>query len=1120
MIILLLLLYIISSQCQISVQQFNALHSIYVNGIGTGWTFKNSSVAWNFTTTNFNKPCYQWQGIRCNSAGTNVSSLILSQFNVSGTLSSSVGNLTALTILNISNNHNLGGTIPKIISQLRSLVIIDLSSNSLLGQLCSLSNLVNLEFLDLSNNSLTSTIPSFYANSNPQILLLSTNYFTGTIPSLYNGITVLNIGNNNLSSTISQFTSSEFFLPNLKQIILNSNSLTGSVPMVGEFMHQLELVDLSSNMLTGSLSSGIWLLSTLNSLLLSRNFLSGSIYTSSATSSSLVNLDLSFNMFTGKIPAFLFNSSSLEKLAFVSNCFTGSLPQTLCAASSLRYLSLDGVSSSPYCNKIGPYGPISVLYASIFLRLEGSIPACVFNLTNLQSLHLVGNGLTGTIGDIASKSSLQYLYLANNRLTGTIPSSILSYGNFIDVDVSNNKIYGNIENLVTGSNMSSLSLQVNRLSGNVPSSISSVEFQNILDGNLFGCRKLTEYSSDKSLAKSYFCSSELFLTSIIIWLVLFMIGFSFIVWMYVSRGGDEKYTGIIGNIFTYCNNHLLHSWLVSGISRFFSLSPTFHERRAMITEAYNGLQKTSGLIVEEEKSVLHAAFKYLEVQNNTQSSFLFVTLSSFLCFLPTYLFFKGKGLKYAQFSTFEYQYMFITTSAYLHGFHPSIMIITFLSAVLVFAGIIIFRKKYHIKEEDSSIPVTINESQSVNRDSVRSTISWARDSMIMIMSSKDKSRLNDTKLLFSANKRQCIIITRMWLEYSIQLANILFSFGINAFYVYMVSFSGMYYSLTAIYTIQILVAFAKVFLSEIIVPALCRLLKYAYARISNDHVQQHALIMNLTNFIIAPVLATIVVSKSCLYYTYNSYEPSSLSLSFNVPSCLSESILVNGESIKTEFCSALNSNYSYQIVPNFYYNYQCGSAVLVSYLSPLVFVYIIDGLVFPLITFLILVLKEETLEKFPYSLLPSLMSTSYIKPSYVVSRHTVAQSVTSNPLFNNNEPIVARRLSDRKEIVNALFQPSQIIQKYVAVPLTLMLTFGISSPILGITIFVAIISQTFVFKFMIGKYLVFAIKADSPDIVEANLRYAVNSLTNIITEVNIHLIYFSEILIVIIIGGR
>jgi hypothetical protein len=39
--------------------------------------------------------------------------------------------------------------------------------------------------------------------------------------------------------------------------------------------------------------------------------------------------------------------------------------------------------------------------------------------------------------------------------------------------------------------------------------------------------------------------------------------------------------------------------------------------------------------------------------------------------------------------------------------------------------------------------------------------------------------------------------------------------------------------------------------------------------------------MNLINFIFAPVLATIVVSKSCLYYTYHPYASASLSSSFN-----------------------------------------------------------------------------------------------------------------------------------------------------------------------------------------------------------------------------------------------
>ena len=155
-----------------------------------------------------------------------------------------------------------------------------------------------------------------------------------------------------------------------------------------------------------------------------------------------------------------------------------------------------------------------------------------------------------------------------------------------------------------------------------------------------------------------------------------------------------------------------------------------------------------------------------------------------------------------------------------------------------------------------------------------------------------------------------------------------------------------------------MLAVSKVFLSECIVPNLCTLLKFAYAQISNDKIQQHALVMNLINLIFTPVLATIVVSKSCLYYTYRPYAPASLSSSFYVPSCYNETISVNGANVQIESCSNLDSNYNYQIVPNFYYSYQCGSVVLVSYLSPLVFVYIINGLVFPLFTFLILVLQE------------------------------------------------------------------------------------------------------------------------------------------------------------------
>ena len=116
-----------------------------------------------------------------------------------------------------------------------------------------------------------------------------------------------------------------------------------------------------------------------------------------------------------------------------------------------------------------------------------------------------------------------------------------------------------------------------------------------------------------------------------------------------------------------------------------------------------------------------------------------------------------------------------------------------------------------------------------------------------------------------------------------------------------------------------------------------------------------------------------------------------------------------------------------------------------------------------------------------------------------------------------DEKTMARRLSDRKENIDQLFQPSQILQKYVAVPLTLMLTFGISSPLLGLTIFVAIVNQSFLSNFMIGKYLGWALKGDTADSVEINVRYAIHSLTNIIKEVYLASITINFLFLIIVI---
>jgi hypothetical protein len=43
---------------------------------------------------------------------------------------------------------------------------------------------------------------------------------------------------------------------------------------------------------------------------------------------------------------------------------------------------------------------------TLYNTLEGSVPSCLWSLPALQVLHLTGNGLTGSIGELGSIGSL------------------------------------------------------------------------------------------------------------------------------------------------------------------------------------------------------------------------------------------------------------------------------------------------------------------------------------------------------------------------------------------------------------------------------------------------------------------------------------------------------------------------------------------------------------------------------------------------------------------------------------------------------------------------------------------------------------------------------------------
>ncbi|CAE6066326.1 unnamed protein product [Arabidopsis arenosa] len=126
-------------------------------------------------------PC-SWNMITCSPDGF-VLSLGAPSQSLSGTLSSSIGNLTNLQTVLLQNNY-ITGHIPHEIGKLMKLKTIDLSTNNFTGQIpFTLSHSTNLQYLRVNNNSLTGTIPSSLANMTQLTFLdLSYNNLSGPVP--------------------------------------------------------------------------------------------------------------------------------------------------------------------------------------------------------------------------------------------------------------------------------------------------------------------------------------------------------------------------------------------------------------------------------------------------------------------------------------------------------------------------------------------------------------------------------------------------------------------------------------------------------------------------------------------------------------------------------------------------------------------------------------------------------------------------------------------------------------------------------------------------------------------------------------------------------------------------
>mmetsp|Transcript_48696 Transcript_48696/g.90348 ORF Transcript_48696/g.90348 Transcript_48696/m.90348 type:complete len:1039 (-) Transcript_48696:398-3514(-) len=173
-----------------------------------------------------------------------------------GTIPNAIRRMQPLRHLDLANN-SISGTIPRRIGQLSQLNQLHLAENQLEGSIPeSLGKSVNLGSLSLDGNFLTGALPLSMENIELYELSMTQNLLSGTFPSWLPRVTslvVLYLGSNMFNGSLPEDL---FDIPYLEEVSVESNLLTGFLPIEGNSDY-LRVLNLHSNNMTGNIPSWI-----------------------------------------------------------------------------------------------------------------------------------------------------------------------------------------------------------------------------------------------------------------------------------------------------------------------------------------------------------------------------------------------------------------------------------------------------------------------------------------------------------------------------------------------------------------------------------------------------------------------------------------------------------------------------------------------------------------------------------------------------------------------------------------------------------------------------------------------------------------------------------------------
>ncbi|XP_071723457.1 uncharacterized protein [Rutidosis leptorrhynchoides] len=245
-----------------------------------------------------------------------------------------------------------------------------------------------------------------------------------------------------------------------------SPGLSGRLdPAIGKLSALAEL-SIVPGRIVGGLPKTIANLKDLRFLAISRNFISGGIPASWGGLRNLKTLDLSYNQLTGSIPKSVGSLPELTNVILCHNKLSGTIP-----AFTSRSLIRFDLKNNALSGSLSPISlPPSVQYLSLsWNRLTGPVDRLLNRLNQLNYLDLSMNQFTGTIPGRVFTYPMSNLQLQRNQFWGQLEP--INQVTISRVDVSYNRLSGHISPLF--SSVQNLYLNNNRFTGRVPASIVS-----------------------------------------------------------------------------------------------------------------------------------------------------------------------------------------------------------------------------------------------------------------------------------------------------------------------------------------------------------------------------------------------------------------------------------------------------------------------------------------------------------------------------------------------------------------------------------------------------------------------------------------------------------------------